>query len=84
MSHRILIIEDEDHAARRLINMLNEIKLEIEVIAVVDSVEDAIKWLSEHVHPDLAFFDIQLADGMSFRILEQVNTKFPNHIYNSL
>lgn len=77
MSHKILIIEDEDHAARRLIKMLKETQLELEVVAVIDSVEDAVKWLSEHVHPDLAFFDIQLADGMSFRILEQVSTKFP-------
>ena len=36
-----------------------------------------MKWLQENEHPDLIFMDIQLADGISFEIFNQIPVKCP-------
>jgi len=46
-------------------------------VAQLDSIGSAVAWFSEHQSPDLCFFDIQLADGLSFKIFEKVNIKSP-------
>lgn len=70
-----IIVEDEKPSARRLQRMLND--LEIEVIATLHSVGEAISWFLENRHPDLIFLDIQLSDGLSFEIFENVAVKSP-------
>ena len=70
---KVVIIEDEKPAARRLNRMLNEIG--IEPIAMLHSVEEAINWFYTNEHPDLLFLDIQLSDGLSFEIFEEVENK---------
>lgn len=67
---RVIIIEDEKPAARRLQRMLS--KLEIETECLLHSVEDALNWFENHPHPDLIFLDIQLSDGLSFEIFETI------------
>lgn len=74
---KILIIEDEAPAYRRLNTLLNQDFPEMEVLEVIDSVNDAIKWLRNHSSPDLIFSDIQLADGLSFEIYKEVEVKCP-------
>ena len=74
---KALIIEDELHAAQRLINLLNETGREIEIVGTLDSIETSIKWLKENPDPDVIFLDIQLADGLSFAIFDQVEVKSP-------
>jgi DNA-binding LytR/AlgR family response regulator len=66
----ILIIEDEKPAARRLSRMLA--KLNIEVQQMLHSVEESLNWLQNNEHPDLIFLDIQLSDGLSFEIFEEI------------
>ena len=44
---------------------------------VCDSVKQTIGWLQTNTPPDLAFFDIQLGDGLSFDIFDQTNIDFP-------
>lgn len=73
---KVLIVEDESMAAKRLVTLLNKIDPTIEVLAKLDSVKRAIAWLGEN-KADLLFFDIQLADGLSFEILEQVKVTAP-------
>lgn len=73
---KVLIIEDESIAARRLEEMLMEIDMECEVLAKIGSVTESVKWLSKH-KADLIFLDIQLSDGLSFSIFEQVNVTTP-------
>ena len=63
---RILIIEDEPLAAERMIEVLKEIHPEAQVLEVLDSVDGALAWLSEHDAPDLILSDIHLADGTLF------------------
>lgn len=69
----VLIIEDEKPAARRLNRMLAE--LDIEVQQMLHSVEESLNWLQNNPHPDLIFLDIQLSDGLSFEIFEEIEVK---------
>ncbi|MBV6647250.1 MAG: response regulator transcription factor [Cyclobacteriaceae bacterium] len=74
---KVLIIEDEAPAFRRLQKILEEISLDIEIIEVIDSVRESINWLLENDQPDLIFMDIQLSDGLSFDIFEGVTISKP-------
>jgi len=67
---KIIIIEDEKPSARRLQRMLD--KMGVEVNTVLHAVNESIAWLLENPHPDLIFLDIQLNDGLSFEIFEEV------------
>ncbi|UXX79155.1 LytTR family DNA-binding domain-containing protein [Reichenbachiella carrageenanivorans] len=73
----ILIIEDEGIAADRLTQLLQSTTNSPTIIAHLDSVKTAIKWFQTNPAPDLAFCDIQLADGLSFEIFEQVDVFCP-------
>ncbi len=70
---KIVIVEDEKPAARRLNRLLNKKGLEVEIM--LHSVAEGIAWFSENEHPDLIFLDIQLSDGLSFEIFESVKVK---------
>jgi len=74
----ILIIEDEAAAARRLERFLNAIEPKAKLLATISSIEGSVKWLKSHANPNLIFMDIQLEDGHSFEILNQV--KLSSHI----
>jgi DNA-binding LytR/AlgR family response regulator len=73
----ILIIEDEQAVAKRLINLLGELEPGFHVLAIIDSVEEAVEWLRQNPSPDLLFMDIHLADGLSFDIFEKVEITVP-------
>lgn len=70
---KVLIIEDEKPAARRLNRMLE--KLQVEVTTMLHSVAEAKQWFLTNEHPDLIFLDIQLSDGLSFEIFEEIEIK---------
>ncbi|MGG8495137.1 LytR/AlgR family response regulator transcription factor [Tenacibaculum sp. TC6] len=70
---KVVIIEDEKPAARRLQRMLAVFNLNI--TQMLHSVEEAINWFQQNEHPDLIFLDIQLSDGLSFEIFEEVPVK---------
>ena len=69
----VIIIEDEKPAARRLNRML--LALGIEAKTMMHSVEESLNWLQNNTHPDLIFLDIQLSDGLSFEIFEEIEVK---------
>ncbi len=72
----VLIIEDEKLAAEKLESMLQETGLEINVLAKLGSVRESVKWLLQNT-ADLIFLDIQLSDGISFSVFEQVAVSTP-------
>ena len=74
---RLIIIEDERPAANRLQKLLLEAEPAAEVLDVIDSVEDAAEWFAGGQPLDLAFMDIQLADGLSFDIFKRVEVSVP-------
>ncbi len=72
----ILIIEDEHVAADRLEEMLLKIKPTLNIMAKIGSIKESVRWLMQH-NPDLIFLDIQLSDGLSFSIFDQINITTP-------
>jgi len=74
---RVLIIEDERLAAEKLERMVTRLRPEWTVLGPVETVVHAAKWLTSNLAPDLILMDIQLADGISFEIFEQVEVKSP-------
>jgi DNA-binding LytR/AlgR family response regulator len=73
----ILIIEDEPEAADRLRTLVTELLPVATVMASLDSVVTAVRWLKSNPPPDLVFMDIQLADALSFEIFTQVDVTAP-------
>jgi two-component system, LytTR family, response regulator LytT len=74
---KIVIIEDEFAAANQLKYLLHQINIDFEILAILESVQESIKWFTANESPDLIFSDIQLADGISFEIYEQIQIKAP-------
>ncbi len=74
---KILLIEDEPPAARQLTKLIGQVQPGAQVIDVLDSVESSVRWLRTFPAPDLLFMDIQIADGMSFDIFNQVQVPAP-------
>ncbi|PQB04631.1 LytR/AlgR family response regulator transcription factor [Aureitalea marina] len=70
---KVLIIEDEKPSARRLQRMLE--RHGVAVDQMLHSVEESIEWFANNPHPDLIFLDIQLSDGLSFEIFDEVEVK---------
>ncbi|MBX2980194.1 MAG: response regulator transcription factor [Flavobacteriales bacterium] len=74
---KVLILEDEAAAAMRLRKMLTELMPEGEVLADVPTVQGALQWFANNPAPDLALFDVQLADGDSFELFKRMEVPCP-------
>jgi two-component system LytT family response regulator len=74
---RTIIIEDEKPAAEKLQKAILKTNNGIEVAAVLNNIQSATEWLQQYPMPDLIFMDIELSDGLSFKIFEQVNITCP-------
>lgn len=72
----MLIIEDEKWAADKLESMLLDADLKINVMAKLGSVKESVRWLLQN-KADLIFLDIQLSDGLSFSIFDQIDVFTP-------
>lgn len=72
-----IIVEDEIGAANNLEYLINEVAPHIVVQARLASIADVVDWIGKNEQPDLAFFDIQLEDGLSFDIFNKVTVNFP-------
>jgi two-component system response regulator LytT len=72
----IVIIEDEKITADNLAKLIVRIEPGAHIMGILASVKQAISWLSVN-HADLIFMDIELGDGQSFEIFEQINVKSP-------
>ncbi|GAB3849159.1 LytTR family DNA-binding domain-containing protein [Hymenobacter terrigena] len=77
MPIRALIVEDEPLAARRLADMLARQPEPLELLGTAESVAQAVQRLQAGPDPDVLFLDINLADGLSFEIFEQVAVRCP-------
>lgn len=74
---RIVIIEDEPLAAQRLQILLEEYDPSTEVLAILQSVEEAVEYFRTKVPPDLLFLDIELGDGACFQIFSRADIRCP-------
>ena len=74
---KVVIIEDEALAADQMREMILEYDREIQILAMLESVEESVEWFRKNSHPDLIFLDIQLEDGISFSIFDKVDINCP-------
>jgi DNA-binding LytR/AlgR family response regulator len=74
---KILIVEDEDLAVKKLKKTLQSVDESATVVGEADSIKSTVNWLETNPSPDLILMDIELADGQSFEIFNQVNVKSP-------
>jgi len=73
----ILIVEDEIFAFKKLKAMVEDILPDINFVAHAKSITEAVELIENNNKIDLAFFDIQLNDGLSFDIFDKVDVNFP-------
>jgi DNA-binding LytR/AlgR family response regulator len=73
----IVIIEDEMLASERLQMLIKNYDPSVNIVACLESIEEAVQWLQTKPHPDLLFVDIHLSDGHSFEIFRKVNLQKP-------
>lgn len=74
---KILIVEDEELAVKKIQKTLTGVAPDAEVVAVTDSISSTVNWLEENPAPDLILMDIELSDGQSFEIFNQTTIKSP-------
>lgn len=74
---KVVIVEDEELAAEKLQGLIRNAAPDCEVIQILESVEEAVNWFSANPAPDLVFMDIQLDDGTSFEIFEEISIEAP-------
>lgn len=73
---KILIIEDEIPARKKLKRFLTDLDVETLVVAEIDNVETAVQFI-KNTSVDLIFSDIELMDGNAFDIYKQVSISCP-------
>jgi two-component system, LytTR family, response regulator LytT len=73
----ILIVEDEELAVKKLQKTLASVDPSANVVGVTDSIQGTVDWLQNNTDADLILMDIELADGQSFEVFNQVEVKAP-------
>lgn len=77
---KVLIIEDEQLAAEKLMGYLKRYQPDAEVVAQLSSVTQVLEFFAanpEAVQLDLIFSDVELTDGQVFTALEQLDLPCP-------
>jgi DNA-binding LytR/AlgR family response regulator len=74
---KVVLIEDEKPAAEKLQKALLKADSSLEIEAVLDSIQSAEAWFATYPMPDLVFMDIELSDGLSFQLLDNVKISCP-------
>ena len=74
---RILIIDQDAQAIKHLEKLLNEIAPENKICGRCQDIKTARQWLLENPLPDLIFSVIELPDGLSFDIFNNLTKKPP-------
>lgn len=74
---KILIVEDEDTAVKRLLKELNKLAPNFEILQVINSVRGVLDWAKTGQKADLVFMDVQLVDGLSFEVFKHAEIHTP-------
>lgn len=74
---KVVVIEDEHLAARRIIDLIKKYDTSIDILEKFGTVKKSVEWFTKNSSADLVFMDIQLADGLSFEIFEQCEVNAP-------
>lgn len=74
---KVIIIEDEKPAAEKLRKAIQKADTSIEIVTLLNSVQASVSWLQQQPLPELIFMDIELSDGLSFKIFEKTTITCP-------
>jgi two-component system LytT family response regulator len=75
---KAVIIEDETTAVNSLKAILARNNVSpVNVIAELESIEESVEYFKNMPQPDIIFMDIHLADGLAFKLFEQVEIGSP-------
>jgi len=74
---KVVIIEDEKPAIEKLKKGLEKLGQTVDLLACLSTVQQSIDWLQNNPAPELIFMDIELSDGLSFKIIENANIQSP-------
>lgn len=74
---KAVIVEDEVIIANVLKNKIERLNTDIEIMEILNSKCEAVRWLKENGQPDVIFMDIQLSDGVSFEIFNEYELTCP-------
>lgn len=74
---KILILEDEIPAYQKLLNFIHSEIDESKIIGWARSISEAKLLLAGDEKPDLIFSDIELLDGISFKVFEEIKVECP-------
>ncbi|NVK53763.1 MAG: response regulator transcription factor [Flavobacteriaceae bacterium] len=74
---KVVIVEDEPLAAEKLERYLVKHNATTEILETLPSISKAVSWFQNNQDYDIVFMDIQLTDGLSFEIFNQVQILKP-------
>jgi len=74
---KIIILEDEAPALRRIIRLLKDVDPYIEILGTAESIEEAKVLFETYSEVSLAIMDIELADGKSFDLFQLMHITCP-------
>ena len=74
---KILILEDEQRNAMRLIRLLNDIDATFVIEGPFTSIKEAVEFFQSRKTTDLILADIRLTDGLSFEALKYAPATVP-------
>ncbi|MBX9449141.1 MAG: LytTR family DNA-binding domain-containing protein [Taibaiella sp.] len=73
----IVIVEDEKLTAEDLKDTILRVAPDLKVVRILGSVKEAVAYFKSNPMPQLIFSDIQLGDGLSFDIYQEVEVSAP-------
>ncbi len=74
---KVVIIEDEAPARRKLVRFLEELNEEVKIIGQIESVKEGIRFFENEGKADIILSDIELLDGNSFEIFQKSHIAAP-------
>jgi DNA-binding LytR/AlgR family response regulator len=74
---KVVILEDEKLTANDLAKTLQSLDGDIEILRILSSLEEARAYFQSNPTLDLIFSDIELGDGLSFELFEQLKLSIP-------
>jgi two-component system LytT family response regulator len=77
---KAIIVEDEEHSRKTLVNFLQKYCPQVVIAGTAASVDDAVS-LINFEKPNIVFLDIDLPDGSGFEVLDRLNAPIPDIIF---
>ena len=75
---KIVIVEDERYTAAHIARFVGQYDPSIDIVQFLHTVKESVTWFGKNAESlDLILMDIQLSDGSSFDIFDQVNIRTP-------